>query len=177
MTLCHRLFYALRPPEGAVDYIMEEQRRFGPGWGIRQEHLHVTLAMANDHAMFPTPLADRMLAVGDRIAADPFRFILNQVAASRRSVAMRPSKALSQLGHFQRQLDIGMTMAGIAARAGWRFSPHLTLLYRHGRPFSRWIDAVSWTVTDFVLIHSLVGLTRHEDLGRWRLGSSSPTLH
>jgi 2'-5' RNA ligase len=176
MNECHRLLYALRPPEDAVDYIMEEQRRFGPGWRIREEHLHVTLAISNDYSTFPWGLADRMVAVGDRVAADPFRFILNQVAASRRSVAMRPSKALSPLSHFQRQLDTGMAIAGIAGRTDWRFSPHLTLLYRHGKLFSSWTDAVSWTVTDFVLIHSYVGLTRHEELGRWRLGAS-PTLH
>jgi 2'-5' RNA ligase len=165
----HRLFFAVRPPAGAVRYIVEEQRCFGPGHVVRPEHLHLTTLIVEDHAIFPTAVAERMRMIGDRIAAEQFPVVLDQVAGSHRSVAMVPSERLRSFHAFQRRLAGEMARAGLAQRRDWRFSPHVTLLYRHGAPLRQWTDALSWTATEFVLIHSLLGQTRHEVLARWPL--------
>ena len=62
-----------------------------------------------------------------------------------------------------------MRELGVTERPGYRFSPHLTLGYRIGEPFSERVAPVSWTADEIVLIDSHVGRTRHEVLGRWRL--------
>jgi 2'-5' RNA ligase len=55
-------------------------------------------------------------------------------------------------------------------RRGARFSPHLTLVYRNRANFTIAMEAASWTVTEFLLIESLVGWTEHKVRGRWALG-------
>lgn len=178
VTTHHRLFFAVRPPNGAVRYLVEEQRRFGPGRTVRPDHLHLTTVIVNDHEIFPATIAERMCLVGDAIAANRFPIVLDQVVASHRSVAMVPSERLNGFHAFQRQLARRMMRAGLGQRLNWRFSPHLTLLYWHGAPLREWTDALSWTATEFVLIHSLLGLTRHEVLARWPLlPPKPPTLH
>lgn len=178
MKTHHRLFFAIRPPAGVLGYIVEEQRCFGPGHAVRPEHLHLTTAITEDHAIFPVAIAEAMRAIGDRIFADQFPIVLDQIAASHRSVVMVPSEPLRTFHAFQRQLACGMARAGIGQRRDWRFSPHVTLLYRHGAPLRQWTDTLSWTATEFVLIHSLLGETRHEVLARWPLlAPKPPTLH
>ena len=175
MGTLHRLFFAIRPPEGARPYFLEEQRRFAPGRAVREEYLHLTTALSNDYQAFPSVLAKRMLAVGDSVIADQFRVVLDQVVASRHSVAMCASEKLQSFAALCRVLGLGMIRAGIPIRAGWRSTPHATLLYRRGEPLRQCIDPTSWTVSEFVLIHSHVGLGLHEELGRWPL--RAPTSH
>ena len=87
MAPLHRLFFAIRPPESARPYFLEEQRRFGPGRAVREEYLHLTTALSNDYQVFPSVLATRMLAIGDAVIADQFRIVLDQVVASRHSAS------------------------------------------------------------------------------------------
>ncbi len=49
-----------------------------------------------------------------------------------------------------------MADQGVEMRPDWRFSPHLTLLYRDGEPVWRAVDNLGWPVRDFVLIESVV---------------------
>lgn len=165
----HRLFFAIRPPEGARPYFLEEQRRFGPGRAVREEYLHLTTALSNDYQIFPSVLAKNMLAIGDAVMADQFRVVLDQVVASRHSVAMCASEKLRSFAALCRVLALGMIRAEVPIRAGWRSTPHATLLYRRGEPLRQCIDPTSWTVTEFLLIHSHVGFGLHEELGRWPL--------
>jgi 2'-5' RNA ligase len=48
--------------------------------------------------------------------------------------------------------------------------PHATLLYDSRVVPLHEVDAISWTVTEVLLIRSLVGRARHEVLGRYPLG-------
>lgn len=52
--------------------------------------------------------------------------------------------------------------------------PHLTLGYPAGQPFSRAIPPIEWTAADLVLIHSHLGQTRHDIVGRWPLAPELP---
>ncbi|GGP25166.1 hypothetical protein GCM10010971_09850 [Silvimonas amylolytica] len=59
-------------------------------------------------------------------------------------------------------------------RVGVKFSassvnPHVTMLYDRKRPPARVVDAISWLVTDFALVHSQVGEGRYDILKRWTL--------
>ena len=178
MHPCHRLFFALRPPEGARPYLIEEQHRFGPGHIIRDEHLHLTAAISNDYQVYPSILEKRMLVIGDSVVADRFSIVLDQVAAQGEAVVMCSSEPLRSCTAFQRHLMRMMARGGVANRTGWYPHPHVTLLYRYGWPLLEWADPLSWVATEFVLIHSHVGFTRHRELGRWPLRvPAAPTLH
>jgi len=166
----HRLFFALRPPAAAAAYIRHCCAWLGPGKWVRTDHLHVTLNILDDWPFLPLDLLAAMIAVGDRVAAKPFRVVFDQLNGRARSIVLRPSERIAGLHEFQKRLATALASAGIATRLGAQFSPHLTLVYR-GRPnFTAAVDAASWTVTEFLLIESLVGWTEHRVRGRWPLG-------
>jgi 2'-5' RNA ligase len=171
----HRLFFALRPPEDAGDYLAGHQRDLGPGHEVRVPHLHLTLAITNDFAVFPKREAEVMQRIGGAIVAHSCPVVLDQAVASPRSVMLAPSETLHAVEALHLLLRAGMRAAQARMRTGWRHSPHLTLLYRDGKPFILPVPAFSWRATEFFLVHSLVGLNKHEILARWPLGG--PTLH
>jgi len=176
MPTHHRLFFAIRPPEATRSYFLEEQFCFGPGHAVRPDHLHLTAAILDDYGIFPKAAAERLKAIGDAIVGDQFPIVLDQVAASEHSVVMIPSEPLRTFHAFQQGLAKAMARAGLGLRRNWRFSPHVTLLYRRGAPLRQWTDALSWTATEFVLVHSLLGQTRHEVLARWPLLAPRPSV-
>ena len=140
----------------------------------RAEHLHLTLNILDDFPGFPEQVAERLIEVGAAVAADPFGVTLDEAAGSTRSIALRPRRRNVALHALSQRIGAALSDAGIAQRESYRFSPHLTLSYRSGQPFSRTIEPIGWRVDEFVLVHSLVGRTRHEVLGRWSLRGIDP---
>ena len=52
---------------------------------------------------------------------------------------------------------------------GRKYTPHVTLLYGDRFVADRRVDAVSWAVHEFVLVHSLLGRCRYNVLARFPL--------
>ncbi|WP_336958286.1 2'-5' RNA ligase family protein [Sphingobium aquiterrae] len=166
----HRFFFALKPAPVEANRIHAFAERTATGARLVQRaHQHITLAITDDFQSLPTMLVDAMLRAGKMARAAPFTLTLNRLSLSNRSLALRPDGAVPPLATLQRTIAAAMAREGVPMRAGWRFSPHQTLAYRNGAPGGRAIDGFGWHVEDFVLIHSHVGRTRHEELGRWRL--------
>jgi 2'-5' RNA ligase len=166
----HRLFFALRPPPPAAIYIRECCAWLGPGKWVRPQHLHITHNILDDWPFLPLDLLAGMVAVGDEVAANPFRVVFDQLSGSDRSVVLRPSERIAALYGFQQLLAAALGRAGIATRRNTRFNPHLTLVYGGHPSLATPVDAASWTVTEFVLVESLVGRGEHKEWGRWTLG-------
>jgi 2'-5' RNA ligase len=161
----HRYFYCLRPPPPlarSIGLLRDELR--GGGARVSNARLHMTLAITNDHPRPVPELAAALLAIGGIIDAEPFRLVLDRLCGSHSTIALRPSRRRPELGILQRQIQRRLASRGIA-RDGWAFSPHMTLQYRAGRPFVRPVRTFEWHAAEAVLIHSLVGETRHETLG------------
>lgn len=166
----HRIFFALKPAPVEANRIHAFAERIATGARlVRREHQHVTLAITDDYQSLPPVLVDAMLRAGDAVKAAPFDLMLDRLSVSSRSLALRPDGAAPPLVALQRAIALAMAREGVPMRADWRFSPHQTLAYRNGAPGGRAIDGFGWHVEDFALIHSHVGRTRHEELGRWRL--------
>lgn len=165
----HRLFFAIKPPAVALMQI-DHARRLHCAWrAVRNEHAHVTLEIFDDHGGIPEGLIKRLTEIGDAIDMPGFLLSLGRVVGTMRSVALRPGKRSNSLLLLQRAIDGGVKRAGLTTRDGWSFSPHLTLGYRDGAPFTRAIPAIEWQVQELVLIHSFVGQTRHEVVKSWPL--------
>lgn len=174
--LCHRLFYALVPPPQTCASIGRLRDALGPCTApVADTRLHLTLAITPDFAGFPANLAEQMLLWGAQAAVDPFGMVLDRIGASPHAVALRPSHCPPALAALSHQLREPLARARVL-RSGWHFRPHVTLLYREAAPFVRPIAPLAWEVTDCVLIHSLVGETRHRILGRWPLSSRQHTF-
>lgn len=136
---------------------------------MRADRHHITLAITQDHAAPERAIAEALLRAGEQVRVAPFEIVLERLNAGARSIALRPDHAIAPLKALHRELARAMAREGVALREGWSFSPHQTLAYREGAPFSRLVHPFRWQAGEFVLVHSHVGLTRHEILGRWPL--------
>jgi 2'-5' RNA ligase len=110
-----------------------------------------------------------MVRAGQRVLAAPFDLLLDRLSIGGRSAALRPGYKVPELYLLQEQISEAMAVEGVGMRDDWRFSPHVTLTYRERAPATQPVADRGWRADEFVLIHSLVGQTRHELLGRWRL--------
>lgn len=171
----HRLFFALFPPPLIARRIAHWAERFGPHAAyVRADRLHITLNILDDHESFPHDTAERLIEIGDMIAAAPFMIELDQVSSGGGTIALRPRLKNQPLQQLAGTIAGARADAGIAGREGYRLNPHLTLLYREGRPFTETVNPFAWEVKEFTLIHSLLGHTRHIPLASWTLTGDNP---
>ncbi len=170
-VLCHRLFFMLRPPLVLARQITSAAHWFEGGRGtLTPERLHVTIDILDDFAEADAMPTQQLLEIGAEVAAAPFAITFDRVVASAHSIALRPSGKVAGLDTLRATLLRAQTARGIAEREGYRFSAHMTLGYRKGAPFNERIAPIGWEVDAFELIHSHVGRTRHDVLGRWTCG-------
>lgn len=178
--LGHRFFFALLPPIQLARIVANAAHWFeGTGRPLRPDRLHVTMFILPDFARYMEAVVKLLLGVGNGLAAAPVEMMLDRVVGSRSSVALKPSHRIDLLASLRRELVDGARTAGIPERPDYRFAPHVTLGYREGAPFQERVKPISWRANEVVLIHSLLGQTRHEVLGRWPLnggGGEQPLL-
>ena len=170
--LCHRLFFALLPPPVLARRIIEVAAVLRCRT-MAAARLHMTMFILDDLPRLDPVTVERMRSIGGAVEARPVDIVLDRLAGSYRSVALRPGRAHPALLALHRQLAAVAQTAGVAPRRDYRFSPHVTLGYDNPAPWSERVAPVSWVADDLVLIHSRVGQTRHEVLGRWRLNAAA----
>lgn len=132
----------------------------------------MTIAILDDLPFLPPVLVAKLRGIGASIAADPFRMALDQISGGTSSIALCPRRKNGALQRIHKEISMALSRAGIPERSAYRFNPHVTLGYPVGQPFSRAISTVNWSVDEFILVHSHVGLTRHDLFGRWPLRGS-----
>jgi 2'-5' RNA ligase len=139
---------------------------------VEQDRLHVTL--------FSLDLSEQAVRMASEAAAEvsalPFDVSFDRTASFRVRRGDRPfvllgDEGLRGLSGFRRMLGAAMTRNGLRRRAVRDFTPHVTLLYDWREVEEQPIEPISWTVRDFVLVHSMQG---HVHLARWSLGLSRP---
>lgn len=168
----HRLFFALIPSAEAV----EEIARVRGGLGVAKSHvldhrLHMTL-WALDLPMTPTPgIIDDLCAAAAKVSAPALRLVLREAVGNGQVACLKPGEPMPVLKAFQQKLQLAIADARIWPNRGFRFEPHVTLAYGMDEGFRREVLPISWRAEEFVLVHSLVGLTEHVPLGRWALGA------
>ncbi len=169
-AVVHRFFFALMPDQITArrTHVFAE-RELGSKGLLEPERHHVTLWVSEDFPFTPGALIDALSRAGDAVRAGPFDFTLDRLSGGTGTVALRPSRVVRPLRDLQNRIAAAVAEQGAADRPGWSFSPHQTLTYRKGTPFSRPVPGFQWSVSEFVLIHSHVGLHRHDVIGRWTL--------
>ena len=108
------------------------------------------------------------------IKAAPFEVAFDSAMSFSNKSGTRPlvlcsSKNLAALNAFQQTLSMAIREAGLHRWTQPRFTPHVTLLYDTRRVPEQAIEPIRWTVSELVLVHSLVGRSRHQPLARWPL--------
>ena len=171
-VILHRLFFALKPTDEAVAAIAAERGRIGVADShVTDDRLQLTL-WALDLAMTPTPgTIARLAEAAAKIRGPALRIMFQEVASDGKVTMLMPGEPMPVLKAFPQRLALAIADVGLWPNRGFRFEPHLALACRQEGETSRRQTRVpiGWRSREFVLIHSLVGLTEHVELGRWSL--------
>jgi len=174
-----RLFFALFPDAETADDIHALARRLREELGLHgkpllRERLHVTLHHLGDFTGLPEDMVERATAAAAACRTAPFALRFDHVASfagkrSRLPCVLRNDDSDSPLHRFQLLLGEALALRGLPSDRGATFTPHVTLLYDDRRVERTEVAPIEWRVSEFRLIHSLLGQTRHIELGRWAL--------
>lgn len=177
MPATDRLFFALFPSAttAARVYSLQQDFRVRHGlWGrpIAMTRLHVTLAHLGDYPSLPDDIVASAREAAAQINAAPvevtFQSALSFAGRQRnRPFVLQGKTGTEDVKAFQRQLGAVMKACGLG-RFARPYTPHMTLLYDTAAVAEHPIEPVTWTASEFVLVHSLLGQTRHVRLGQWR---------
>ena len=173
------LFFAIQPDEDTATCIFNSGSTLRAlhrlrGRLIAPERLHITLHFLGD---FDAAVAGRAMEAVRSMRAEPIDIILDRAKSFSNRRQMRPFVLVSaapshELRSFQKKLAAALLKAGLRNEVR-SFKPHLTLLYDEQVVKERPVTPIRWTVHEFVLVHSFVGRSRYETLGRWPLKCSS----
>ena len=173
-----RIFFACLPDEAAkariLAYAEESKRRHGfEAALILPEHLHVTLFHLGDWAAFPEEIVRLAKEAAAQVGAQPFEAAFARAESFRNSTGVFPFVLTSDLAPWRpmhEALGAALKRVGLGGATQGEFKPHVTLTYDKVRVKPSAIKPVVWQVREFVLVHSLLGKTTHNHLGRWQLG-------
>lgn len=170
--LFHRLFFAFVPPPVLARQVIAAAAVLRCRT-MAAERLHMTMFILDDLPRLDVATVARMRRIGEAIETGPIEIVLDRIAGSYRSVALRPGRANPALLACHRRIAGLAHSVGLAPRQDYRFGPHVTLGYDNPTPWSERVAPLRWIADELVLIHSRVGQTRHEVLGRWRLAATA----
>ncbi len=183
-----RLFFAFFPGASAATQVEQLAARLRDAHGLSgkpllTERFHVTLHHLGDFAGLPPHIVAMAKEAGAAAAAAtaPFEITLDRTM----SFVAKPGKnpyvllgdgGVTALVNFQLALGAAMAKAGLkVSKAKSAYTPHVTLLYDAHRVAEHAVETVSWTANELVLVHSLLGQTKHVPLARWPLCASVKT--
>jgi 2'-5' RNA ligase len=179
-----RMFLACLPDAGAAAriYALAEELKASrklEGTLTRPEHLHVTLFHLGDWNGLPDLIAESADAAAQAAAAGtaPFDVIFDRAQSLGNSTGVYPFVLLGDdrstpLHRFRETLGNALTQNGLGgAVRDSEFRPHVTLTRDETRVGRVPVAPITWTVRNFVLVHSLLGRTTHIHLARWSLGA------
>jgi 2'-5' RNA ligase len=176
-----RLFFALCPDPATAQRIAQIAQSLRQCAGLKgkplePERLHITLHHLGDTVGLPTQVVAAATQAAEGLGAAAFDVSFERAEsfagrARARPFVLRGEVGLVELLSFQQLLGVAMAKAGLGRWVEPRFTPHVTLLYDDQLVGPQAIEPVGWRVTEFVLVHSLLGQHKHVMLGRWPLRS------
>jgi 2'-5' RNA ligase len=180
MTATDRLFLAIFPDSDAAARIAVLAAAQCTAHGLRgrpllPDRLHVTLFHLGDTVGLRQEVVDAATLAATRLRAAAFDLAFDQVGsfAGRREkppFVLRARDGNIELRAFHAALAVQLHAVGLGQRTTAAFEPHVTLAYDVRTIAPHDVSPIAWRAREFVLVHSLLGKTRHVPLGRWALG-------
>ena len=173
-----RLFFALFPDLDTAAQIGQLAKDLRKEHGltekpIEEKRLHVPLHHLGDHAELPNDIVASATKAGASVLPRQFDVSFDRVMSFGKKrnnpLVLRGADGLDALMVFQKALGVAMMKVGLAQYAETHFTPHVTLLYGHTALPEQVVENITWTVREFVLVHSLLGRHMHVPLARWPL--------
>jgi RNA 2',3'-cyclic 3'-phosphodiesterase len=174
-----RIFLACLPDEKTAAHIyalaetLKAQHKLD-GALILPEHLHVTLFHLGDWNGLPDAIVGYARAAAEQVRAAPFEVTFTRAESFRNRTGVFPfvltgDRHATAWQPLHTALGDALKNNGLGGATQGDFKPHITLARDETRVKPAAIEPITWTVRDFVLIHSLLGKTTHIHLGRWTL--------
>jgi 2'-5' RNA ligase len=171
------LFFALLLGAADASQIVRLRERLCEDSGLSGHRvaanlLHISLHGIGAYDGLPRAVVQRAKEAGAALLTKPFDIVLDRAMSFGPKRQVRPLVLRTgdevALVTFHRLLGGTLKNAGFR-RIASRFTPHMTLLYGDRTVVERPIDAIQWTVRDFVLVRSLRGQSKYIHLARWPL--------
>jgi len=174
-----RLFLGLFPDAADAARLSQQalslRERFGlAGHLLAPERLHVTLLHLGDHVGLREDIVSAARRGADTVRLPPVEVAFDQAMSFATHRGTHPLVLCSGQSHealrqLWQTLDLALQRAACPKPRSGSFTPHMTLLYDRERMPVQAVEPLAWTAREFVLVHSLLGQTRHIVLGRWPL--------
>ena len=174
-----RIFFAALPDAKTAARIhdLQEDLKHQNGFTgtlILPEHLHVTLFHLGDWNGLPEEIVNLVSGAASHVNVPVFDVTFTRAESFRNATGNFPfvltgDKEASAWRLLHTALGTALKEAGLGGATQGVFKPHITLLRDGARAAPAPIAPLTWTVKDFVLVHSLLGKTTHIHLGRWPL--------
>jgi 2'-5' RNA ligase len=174
-----RLFFAIFPDAHAAARIAQLAQRLRGEHGLNgrpvaTDRFHVTLHHLGDYAGLPQEIVTKAGEGAATVAMPSFEVAFDRALSfsgrpHKRPFVLRGGENVVALTTLQQALGMALRKAGLGRLAEPQFTPHVTLLYDDHIVTEQAIETISWTVHEFVLVHSLLGRTVHVPLARWPL--------
>ncbi len=138
------------------------------------DRLHATLFHLGDWVGVPADIVAQASAAMSRIASPAFDVVFDQVGSFDHRRAKNPLVLTARQGNpalhaLHDELATHLRGAGLGQWTRTSFLPHVTLAYDKRVVSFEPVAPLSWRVEEVVLIHSLLGKTRHIRLGQQAL--------
>jgi RNA 2',3'-cyclic 3'-phosphodiesterase len=172
------VFFAVQPPPSTAPCLSRL------AWHLHDKHrlkgkprppqcFHGSLLFAGYYARLRPETLAALINAAATIRMAPFRVSFDWVMSfrngDRRALVLRGDDGVDGLVRLRDKLVAATMDIRGAAPSARSFTPHLTLLYDEQEVREEPVEEISWTVNEFVLIHSLYGQSRHTTLARWKL--------
>jgi 2'-5' RNA ligase len=174
-----RLFLGIFPDAATAARIDALSAEVCARHGIRvsrqsPDRLHITLIHIGDWAGLSQYTVDAVIGAAQKVSAAPFQIRLNEVASfsgkrDRLPFVLKASEGNEALHDFRARLGAELTRVGLGRCVLKSFEPHVTLAYAPQQIAPEAVAPIDWLASEFVLIHSLLGKTKHLRLGSWPL--------
>jgi 2'-5' RNA ligase len=172
----HRYFFGIYVAAETASHLTNitrdlRRRHRLTGEPLLADRLHITLHHLGDYDVERKSIATMGIEAGKIVHTAPFEVEFDRIMSfwgkNSMPLVLCGSEGIADLKAFQRSLGESMAKAGLGKYVEKNFTPHVTLLYDDRRVDEHPIEPIRWVVKDFVLIHSLLGETKHTVLGRW----------
>ena len=173
------LFFAVLPDDVAVASISLLAQRQCRAHGLTGKPLlpgllHISLHHVGDYAGRPRGVVAAACEAGAALVMPSFEVAFDRVVSfggrsGNHPFVLRGGDGVVGLLALHQHLGVALQKVGLWRWVKPQYEPHVTLLYDDRCVAEQAIDAVSWTVREFVLVHSLHGQGRYIILERWKL--------
>ncbi|WP_426689650.1 2'-5' RNA ligase family protein [Rhodanobacter ginsengiterrae] len=175
----HRLFFALLPDAATRAWLAQAAqsvRAAHPALRARwvaPQRYHATLHFLGEHSSLRQDVVAAAVAAADRLAAEPFEWVLNEAAsfhASQPPWILRSAGFPAPLQALWQGLRGALILAGQGRHLERQLTPHVTIAYGDGHALApAAIEPLAWRVERFGLLHSVSGRADYHRLAEWSL--------